>query len=549
MERRLSRFDRRLALVTCVLLAAWLRLSLMNDWLGYDECVNYMIGKSALWSDFRLQYWTRAHPPLSYLATKPFLALGTSPLLARAAALLAGLAGVAVLHFALREGLGEATRRSAEAPALWLGTLLLASTPIFVQLSIQVRGYSLCLLFVWAGLWLALRIRASGSERGAEHVALAGLGLLAFFSEFGAIFHVAALAAVLYAPLLVVWWRERRWRCALRCMGPQLVAGSLMVGSFVWQMGGRPPEYGHTRSAMYAGSLLDPASLAAYAQQRFPEQMNGILPNPWGLAIVALLLLAFTPWVGRSRVARAARALAAYALLALLLVFGASLLRRFPFGGTPRHGVAIFPGILLASVLTLVALLRARVARPRARALAGLAVLAGVAPAFALGLDRLWPEGPSRAGLAVQIGVAEFEAAPGPVITNFRSRPLFGWWFRPESTPQRRYADRTRFFVYDYDGISVVRPGTAEEVKETALFYARNAGVAWIFLSYPDPAEFARDHAYLERALGAEGDVAVSVAREVPWLLPSLVMKVERRPGLAGAAPAARTETGGDGPG
>jgi hypothetical protein len=539
MERRLSRSGQWLAVVACVLLAAWLRLSLMTDWLGYDECVNYMIGKSVLWSDFLLQYSARAHPPLSYLATKPFLALGASPLLTRAAALLAGLAGVAVLHFALREALKEATRGSAEGPALWIGTLLLGATPIFVQQSIQVRGYSLCLVFVWAGLWLALRIRASGSERSAEHVALAVLGLLAFFSEFGAIFHVAALSAVLYGPLLLGWLRQRRWRCALRGGAPQLAAAVLMAWSFAWQMGGHPPEYGHTRSAMYAGSLLDPAAVAAYIVERLPAQMRGILPNPWGLAIVGVLLLAFTPWVGRSGAARSARALAAYSLLALSLMFAASLLRRFPFGGVPRHGVAIFPGILLACLLIVVALLRARFAQPRARVLAGVATLAGVLPAFVLGLAGLRPDTRSRDGLRDQIGVAAFDAAPGPVITNFESRPLFSWWFLPDSTPRRMYADVTRFLVYDYGGVSVVYPDTAEEVLSTALFYARHAGVSWIFLSYRDPADSARDRAFFERALSAERDVAVPLDRNVGWILDTIVMRLERKPSLAGTPPGA----------
>jgi hypothetical protein len=536
MEHPLSRPGQGLALLGCVLLAAWLRLWLMTDWLGYDECVNYMIGKSVFWSDFLLQYSTRAHPPLSYLATKPFLALGASPVLARAAALLAGLAGVVLLHVTLREALPPSTQSAAEAPAPWIGTLLLGATPIFVQQSIQVRGFSLCLVFVWASFWLALRIRAAASERAADHVALAALLLLALFTEFGAIFHVAALSAMLYGPLLLGWLREGRWRFALRCVAPLLAALVLAVGNFAWQMAGRRPEYGHTSYAMYAGHLLDPSGIAAYAAERFPAHMGGILPNPWGLALVAVLLLAFTPLLGRSGAAQTARALAAYSLLALALAFAASLLRLFPFGGTPRHGITIFPGILLAAFVTVAALVRGCFASARARALAGAVALAGAAPAFVLGLAALRSDAHSSERLREQIGVAEFAAAPGPVIANAEGRPLFSWWFQQGITPRRAFADITRFFVYDYDGIPVVRPGKPEEVLATALFYARTAGVSWIFLSYhPRDAEsFEADHAFLERALAAQPDVRVPIARKVEWILDTIVMKLESTRSSAG---------------
>jgi hypothetical protein len=531
MEWRLSRSWQAMALAGCVLLAGWLRLSLMTDWLNFDECVNYMIGKSALWSDFLLQYSMRAHPPLSYLATKPFLVLGASPLLARAAALLAGLAGVVLLHFTLREALREPGRGSADGPAPWLGTLVLGSTPIFVQQSIEVRGYSLCLLFVWAGLWLALRMRAAGSERTADHVALAALGLFAVFTEFGAIFHVAALSAMLYGPLLLGWLRQGRWRCAIRCTAPQLAAAVLAVGNFAWQMRGRRPEYAHTSNAMYSASAVDLSGVAAYAFERLPAEMSGILPNPWGLCLLAVLLLAVTPLVGRSGTARTARALAAYSLLALALAFSASLLRRFPFGGVPRHGVAIFPGILLAGFLTGVALLRGRFAVPRVRAMAGAVLLAALAPAFVLGLAALRPDARSSEGLGDQIGVAEYAAAPGPVITNRKGQPLFSWWFRKGATPRRKYVGITRFLVYDYAGISLVQPGTREEVLNTALFYARSAGVSWILLSYEpqDAQEFEADHAFFERELGAHPEVSVPIDRRVDWILDTIVMKLESR--------------------
>ena len=108
---------------------------------------------------------------------------------------------------------------------------------------------------------------------------------------------------------------------------------------------------------------------------------------------------------------------------------------------------------------------------------------------------------------------------------------MFSWWFRKGITPRRKYSDLTRFRVYDYEGISLAQPGTREEVLNTALFYARNAGVAWIFLSYEpqDAQAFEADHAFFERELGAHPEVSVPIDRRVGWILDTIVMKLESR--------------------
>jgi hypothetical protein len=513
-------------LTACVALAASLRLWLANDWLGYDESVNYMIGKSATWGDFLFQYLSRAHPPLSYALTMPFLALGSSAPWARMAALLCGLVGVVLIHQVLREALRPA---SGEAPpaAVWLGTLLLSSAPLFVALSVQVRGYSLCLVFVWASLGVALRMHARRTQRFSDHLSLAVLLGLATFTEFAAALHLVALAAVVYAPLWIGWLRRGEWRRLLVCSAPLAGSVGLVLLVYLWQMGARRGEFGHTRHALYGGSLADPAGILAFLGERLPAHAEGILPHPWGLAVLILLLPPFTPLIGSTPLARRARVFASYGLLALGLVFVASLLRSFPFGGLPRHGVAILPGVLLAAALSLAACIQHRLRVGRGRVVAAAVVVVAFAPAFVSGLRAERSDPRTRRDLAEQIGVSAFAEAPGPVVTNRQGRALLSWWLLPGSAPHRIHRGAPRFVVFDYEGLSVVESFTPQQALDTALFYAGRVGACWVLLSYRKGGDEAeRVHAFLAEALAGRPALSVQLRREPDWLLDTVVARI-----------------------
>jgi hypothetical protein len=526
-----------LGLAGCLVAAAWVRWLLMTDWLSYDESVNYMIGMSPTWGDFLYTYSSRAHPPLSYLLTMPFLAFGSTALLARAAAFSCGLIGVALVFGLLSEALRRDEDGAEASPAaLTLGTLLLGLVPIFALLSTRVRGYSLCMVFVWASFWLYLRMRASGYRRLVDHVALAALLFLAAFTEFAAALHLLALAAVLYAPLLLELARGGEWRRMGVIASPMLVAGFASLANYAWQMGGADLDYGHTQVAVYSGSLLDLPGIVAFLAERLPTQMGSVLPNPWGLAALALLSLSFTPLVGASALAGRARAFATYALVALSAAFLASLLGKFPFGGVPRHAVVIFPGILLAAFLTAAALVRRLPVAGRARAWGAAAAAAVFAPALAVGLLAAVPEEVDRATLHGTLDVAAFEAQPGPVVTNFGGRAYLSWWFMPGTEPRLMYQDVTTLPVFDYDGISVVRALSDPQLLRTALFYTQHFDTTWIFLAFRTPEEALETQAFLESSLARAPGVATAFSRTPDWLSDVLFLKLERRPVPAVAA-------------
>lgn len=518
-----------LELLGCVVAAAWVRWLLMTDWLGYDESVNYMIGMSPTWGDFLYTYSSRAHPPLSYLLTMPFLAFGSTAFLARAAAFSCGLVGVALIFAVLSEGLRrEEDGAEVSSAAVLLGTLLLGLVPIFAVLSIRVRGYSLCMVFVWASFWLYLRMRASGFRRLGDHVVLAVLFFLAAFTEFAAALHLLALAAVLYPPLLLALARRGEWRRIGVIASPMLVAGVASLANYAWQLGGADLDYGHTQVAVYSGSLLDLPGIVAFLAERLPAQMGSVLPNPWGLATLGLLPLAFTPLVGESALAGRARAFSAYALIALAAAFVASLLGKFPFGGVPRHAVVIFPGILLAAFLTSAALLRRFLADAKARAWGGAAAAAAFAPALAVGLLAAMPEELDRETLRASLDVAAFEAQPGPVVTNFGGRAYLSWWFMPGTEPRLMYQDVTTLPVFDYDGISVVRALSEPQLLRTALFYTQHFDTTWIFLAFRTPEEALETQAFLERSLAQAPGVSTVFSRRPDWLTDVLFLKLER---------------------
>jgi hypothetical protein len=335
------------ALGFILLVALGVRLLLMSDALNYDEAQHFLVAKSPLLDDFVREFSIRGHPPLAYLIMKPFVALGSSVYWVRLAALLCGLLSIALAYLSLLRLL------RAPTPAL-VGALLVALMPLAVQHSIEARHYSLCLMLVWACLWMWQRMRASGFERYSHHVLLALLQLLTIFAEYSAVFAVTALSLVVYAPLMLREARRRGWWQISRWALLQFAVAGAAGGAFLWQYRGTVPSFEYTRAALYvardassaAPSMLDIPGVLGFLWRQLGFFQHAILPPPFGLAVLAALGLAFAPWLRNDPRAGACRSIAIYALLSLALLMVASLLGFFPFGGLPRHSAALLPGIL-----------------------------------------------------------------------------------------------------------------------------------------------------------------------------------------------------------
>ena len=534
------------ALACILLIALGVRLVWMTDALSYDEAQHFLVARSPLFEDFVREFRLRGHPPLAYLLMKPFVALGASVLWVRMAALSCGLASVVVVYFLLT--------RTLRAPrAALVGTLLIALAPLFVKQSIEARHYSLCLLLVWACLWLWQRMRANDFERASEHLALAALQLLALLAEYSAVFAVCALSLVIYAPLLVRAFRRADWRRIAQWGIPQVFVAALAGALFGWQFEGAVPSYSHTEAAVYlapgAGSgdfrslfdLFDLASLGAFLWRQLGFFQNAILPAPFGLGVLLALLLAFAPWLSDDPRARACRSVAVYALLSLGLTIAASLLGLFPFGGRPRHNAALVPGIVLAAYLS-TALSVAAISRPGARRAVGGALLALVALALALGLR---PGLQGREGFdrhSQRLGVARFRESPGSVVANWRGRIYASWWFLGDTTP-RRLGVESQEQSFRYGGVVVTESELPAQIIAVALREARRTGQAWVLLSHfrgEDSEHLRRVFGDLEREIARAGDVAVSYVGEAGRdFFPPLIALQLRTAVPAGSQPVA----------
>jgi len=511
-------------LALALLVALGARWLLLSDWLGYDECQIYLVAKSPLWRGFLEEFRVRDHPPLAYLLIKPFAIGGSAAGWLRLPSLLAGLGAVVLIHAILR-------RLHGASPASWLGTLALGLLPVFVQQSVELRGYSLCLLFVWWNWWVVVDAGERGFERPADHARLALPLGLAVFTEYSAIFHVAALLPLVYGPRLARWRARRAWRPALAaaaCHGTYLAAAAAL---FRWQFAGHVPEPQHVTPALYAGSLLGPRTLLAFLAERLPRQLGALLPGPAAWAVLACLLRGvLVPShgePGEQRPPRLTRFCAAYGLAVLGLLFAAALLRLYPFGGAPRHAAVVMPGLALGAWLGAVAAVRGLPLAPRARALTAGALAVALAAMLAAALRP--PVRPDRAQLAAEVELDRYREAPAPIVVNRPARSLLSWWLLPEPVPQRRLRELTRIGVFDYGGIPVAEPTADQEILDTALFYAQHFDASWIWLAYPaDAPQAAATHAFLEESLRRTSGIRLEVSRRAPFVRDSVILKISR---------------------
>jgi hypothetical protein len=475
----------------CILLVALgVRLFLMTDALSYDEAQHFLVAKSPLVDDFVREFRLRAHPPLAYLSMKPFVALGASVYQVRMAALLCGLASIIAVYWLL-------LRTVRLRGAALVGTGLIALAPLFVKQSIEARHYSLCLLLVWASLLQWQRMRENDFKRNADHLVLAVLQGLALLAEYSAVFAVAALSLVVYAPLALRQVRRRSWQRIACWALPQVGVAAAVGWLFSWQFEGAVPSYTHTQAALYlhggAGvgangfglspSLLDVPAVAAFLWRQLGFFQNAILPAPFGLAVLAALLLAFAPWLRDDPRMRTCRAVALYALVSLGLTIAASLLGLFPFGGRPRHNAALVPGILLASYLGVVLGLNAQAGHPVLRKVVALSLIAIVALGIALGLRPGLEGREVYQALDQRSGAARYRRSPAPIVANWRGRIYASWWFLPDATPhETRTLPEEQ--VFDYGDVRVTESESPQIITSRAFREVKRSGEVWVLLSH-----------------------------------------------------------------
>lgn len=412
---------------------------------------------------------------------------------------------------------------------------LVALLPVFVEQSTELRGYGHCLVLVWLSFFAFLKLQQD-FECFRRHVVLAAVLFGALMLEYAALFHFLALAALAVAPL--VFRREERpgVRRLAWFSAPYITALGLFAVLFAVQFSARVPEYGHTTPFVYGGDLSDVASVLTFFLERAQYFFAGMSPGP-GLWLVPLLLLGalvFPSQVGSPW----RRQLAVYGVLSISMLFAASLVGAYPFGGVPRHAVAVVPGIFLACYLASVELLSRLRARPAAQVLVAVVVLLAFLPGWVASIRANARALESRMTVDFSERVDEFEASPVNLVTNWRGRNLASWWLLRNRTAHRAAHD-PQTQVFDYDGLSLIEVGKRGSITDEARACAAVSGTCWLMLGYLDRDTSGWNEVEKELT-GQSPNIAAELLVEGHLGVPVRLVRVVRRPTVSAGPPIER---------
>lgn len=342
--------------------------------------------RNLLW-ELRIQ----AHPPLFFLLLRAARMLGPSRLTYCLVSIVSGVLLAFVLgRIAARWAHGRATP--------WLVALAVSFSWNAIEISCEVRAYSLCvlLLAVATGAYLELASPRLHRLRPSVLVFCGALSIAILTHYSTALFAVGA-GTVLMARFALI--REFRLRVVAvarrRPLGlllpplvPAAVALALLAGHARVHIGhmAHLPEY-YLSSSSTAGPaaflLRNTAYLVSLVVPGAPGQpgqgLQLILVLGAALAVAGAMVIP-------ARSGRPAAHRAAGALLVAQVGIGMALglARIYPFGGPLRHQFYLFPSAILLVALSLDTL-AARLAARRTRVAVVLAALAAVAAVFGTG--------------------------------------------------------------------------------------------------------------------------------------------------------------------
>jgi hypothetical protein len=344
-------------LVTAVALA--LRLGTLTTGLWLDEVLTTIGGQSLTWVLYSPQIF--GHPPLQYLVAWVFASPGASELTLRLPFVLAGTATVPLVAVLGRTLFGRATGLIA--------ALVLAASPLHVEVSQTVRSYALLLLLTSAAL-LAL-LDAVRRARASSWLLFSASAALALYAHYIAVAVIALLAVALVAATPRATWR------------PALVSFA-GIGVLVapWT-----PVLGRLAASHGTGGELPAATLVHLVVHAWLPQFLG----PGRAVTLAAVLIALGVVTLRRHAGLALVALVAP--LALLWL------------AQPAHFVA---GRHLAFLMPALALLMAR----------GTTALARHAAVLAVGVARARPR--TAGVVAVAVGTSVLVAWSAPVAGALR---------------------------------------------------------------------------------------------------------------------------------
>jgi hypothetical protein len=309
--------------------------------VDFDGYWHVFIAGQDRWKIFWREYQINPHPLLSYLLLRLSLWFGRSALVFRAVPILSGVGSIFI------------TGKITEKLSLWPYTPAIAALAYgfalpSILLSIEVRGYMLCVCFMLASFYYFLAI-LDGHSHWKSRILFAVFAMLSISSHYFALFYVLACGLVAAAFDLPSWRKKSLKRVVLD------LATFLPVAAF-----GGLSYYGHgQRRAVVQNHLID-----FYFQPGRGEPLNAFLfrnaqylfnlfspvevktPAYFVIVLVGLALsAAFAVYLIRRPLLENTRA-AAMALTSALILGGiivGGITGRYPFGGFLRHQFILFP--------------------------------------------------------------------------------------------------------------------------------------------------------------------------------------------------------------
>jgi hypothetical protein len=498
------------ALGIICLVSVVIRILFMQDWLNYDECQHFLVAKSPYWSDFIREFKLRAHPPLSYMFMKPFLLISSSAYTVKMLSFVSGITSIIIINFILQKA----------GITFWpaqIATLFLSMMPLFVAQSVEVRQYSLCLLFVWLSFYFYFRLYKYFTQKLSVHVVIALVQLLIVITEYSAIFHLLAFFIVVYVPLAIYFIRQKEWNKLFLFCVPQALVFLLALILFKWQFSSNIPIYGHTAPYLFQGNLTNINEVFSFFIERFPNFSRSILPNPWGMSLFALLIFPFFPLWKKSMLVKWCRVFSSYAILSVILVFIGSLFKWFPFGGVFRHTVTILPGILLSWILIIYMIISDQLSNKKFTAFIVTVICVALIPAYLKALVLPLKSQQTYMEIFKSSGFGEYEKSSGSIVANWRGRSILSWWLLPDKNPRQIYDPQYNMTVFNYGGTRVIQffdPDDPDQILKTATLIAKQEGKCWIFLSFlQESNDFKSIHEYLKKSIQKNPNISLEINR------------------------------------
>ena len=337
-----------------LLLAFLLRLwKASGTFLNLDEAMHFLAANKPTLAEAYRAGLTLAHPPLLILFLHEWGKLGRSELFLRLPSVIAGTVFCWIFFRWLTRLLGPTVG--------WIGFILVALLPVFIELSAELRQYPPLLCFMMAAAYVLELSLAGNSDR--KMVASFIFLYLAMLTHFSAILFAGALGA--YSLWRLVSDRPPRRIVAIWIAGQ---AGAL--GLFVLLYYAQISKLKTGASAQHMQVLLANsyfhwgkdhllgfifARTFGVLQYTFGQLAVGDIAGVFFVAGIVLLLIRKE---GSERKGPSSRQIALFLLLPFVINGAAAIVDLYPYGGT-RHSAFLIP-FAVASVSLAIAMLTRR---------------------------------------------------------------------------------------------------------------------------------------------------------------------------------------------